>query len=107
MTCINYLAGLNANCGTRTATAMCTAGNAQIVGSGSGAGEVSTNWYVEFSFLVQKIRIDGTNSLRHPVTTLPALLDASWIAAGDPTTPFREACRLTNKAPCGFTSQLL
>ncbi|KAK0372717.1 hypothetical protein CLIM01_09939 [Colletotrichum limetticola] len=43
VTCINYLAGLNANCGTRTATAMCTAGNAQIVGSGSGAGEVSTN----------------------------------------------------------------
>ncbi|KAK1472800.1 hypothetical protein CCUS01_17270 [Colletotrichum cuscutae] len=43
VTCINYLAGLNANCGTRTATAMCTAGNAQTVGSGSGAGEVSTN----------------------------------------------------------------
>ncbi|KXH26342.1 hypothetical protein CSIM01_03720 [Colletotrichum simmondsii] len=43
VTCINYLAGLNANCGTSTATAMCTAGNAQIVGSGSGAGEVSTN----------------------------------------------------------------
>ncbi|KAK1655092.1 hypothetical protein BDP81DRAFT_445759 [Colletotrichum phormii] len=43
VTCINYLAGLNANCGTVTATAMCTAGNAQIVGSGSGAGEVSTH----------------------------------------------------------------
>ncbi|KAL2878325.1 hypothetical protein SGCOL_006294 [Colletotrichum sp. CLE4] len=43
VTCINYLADLNANCGTVTATAICTAGNAQIVGSGSGAGEVSTH----------------------------------------------------------------
>ncbi|KAK1656847.1 hypothetical protein BDP55DRAFT_721873 [Colletotrichum godetiae] len=43
VTCINYLADLNANCGTVTVTAMCTAGNAQIVGSGSGAGEVSTH----------------------------------------------------------------